>query len=65
VEGDPFTYCTDRAGKMVAVYDAQQSYSITGSKNGLLGIPLTLTGQPTYAGTAHMFPGAEDQKMWW
>jgi hypothetical protein len=62
VEGDPFTYRTDRAGKMVAVYDAQRSYSITGSKNGLLGIPLTLNGQPTYAGTAHMFPVAEDQK---
>jgi hypothetical protein len=56
VAGDPFTYRTDHTGKMVAVYDAQKSYNITGSKNGLLGIPLTLNGQPTYAGTAHMFP---------
>jgi|GEM_PF-3397819 len=62
VEGDPFTYRTDQAGKMVAVYDAHRSYNVTGSKNGLPGIPLTLNGQPTYAGTPHMFPATGDQK---
>jgi len=62
VEGDPFTYRTDQAGKMVAVYDAHRSYNVTGCKNGLPGIPLTLNGQPTYAGTPHMFPVTGDQK---
>lgn len=62
VAGDPFTYRTDGEGKMVAVYDAQKSYNVTGSKKGLMGIPLTLNGEPTYAGTPHMFPVTDDQK---
>lgn len=62
VTGDPFTYRTDGEGKMVAVYDAQRSYNVTGSKKGLMGIPLTLNGEPTYAGTPHMFPVTGDQK---
>ena len=62
VAGDPFTYRTDRTGKMVAVYDAHRSYSVTGSKNGLLGIPLTLNGQPTYAGTPHLYPVTGSQQ---
>ncbi len=62
VAGDPFTYRTDERGKMVAVYDAQKSYNVTGSKNGLMGIPLTLNGEPTYAGTPHLFPVTGKQK---
>ncbi|WP_046246770.1 type VI secretion system tube protein TssD [Hymenobacter terrenus] len=62
VAGDPFTYRVDHTGKMVAIYDAQKSYNVTGSKNGLMAIPLTLNGQPTYAGTPHMFPVTGNQR---
>ncbi|MFC6225500.1 type VI secretion system tube protein TssD [Hymenobacter artigasi] len=62
IAGDPFIYRTDATGKMEAVYDAQKSYNVTGSKNGLMGIPLTLNGEPTYAGTPHMFPVTGNQK---
>ena len=62
VAGDPFTYRTDAVGKMVAVYDDQKSYNVTGSKNGLRAIPLTLSGQPTYAGTPHLFPVTGTQR---
>jgi hypothetical protein len=56
VNGDSMIYQVDKKGKMVAVYDAQKSYNITGAKNGYPHIPLTLNGQPTYAGTSHMYP---------
>jgi len=55
-------YQVDKKGKMVAVYDAQKSYNITGAKNGYPHIPLTLNGQPTYAGTSHMYPVTGNQK---
>jgi hypothetical protein len=56
VDGDPFTCRTDKKGKLIAVYDAQKSYNVTGTKNGLKSIPLTLNGQLIYAGTKHMYP---------
>jgi hypothetical protein len=62
VAGDPFVYRTDERGKIIAVYDAHKSYNVTGSKNGLMGIPLTLNGQPTYAGTPHLMPVTGVQK---
>lgn len=62
VDGDPLTYRVDKAGKMVAIYDAQKSYNITGTKNGYPHIPLTLNGQPTYAGTSHMYAVTGNQK---
>jgi hypothetical protein len=64
VVGDPFTYRVGADGRMVAVYDAQdqQAYNVTGTRKGLLRIPLTLGGEPTYAGTEHMFPVSGSQK---
>jgi len=64
VEGDPFTYRVDDQGKMTAVYDAQtqKCYNVTGTRKGLPGIPLTLNGQPTFAGTPHMYPVTGTQK---
>lgn len=64
VAGDPFTYRVGDTGKMEAVYDAQnqQSYNVTGTRKGLLRIPLTLNGEPTYAGTEHMMPVVGNQK---
>ena len=64
VDGDPFTYRVGADGRVVAVYDAQtqQSYNVTGTRKGLRGIPLTLNGEPTYAGTSHMFPVTGDQR---
>jgi hypothetical protein len=49
---------------MTAVYDAQtqQSYNVTVTRKGFPGIPLSLGGEPTYAGTEHMFPVTGDQK---
>lgn len=60
----PFTYRVNDRGKVVAVYDAatQKSYNVTGTRKGLTHIPLTLNGQPTYAGTPHMFPVTGNQK---
>lgn len=64
VDGDPFTYRVGADGRVVAVYDAQTqlSYNVTGTRKGLRGIPLTLNGEPTYAGTSHMFPVTGDQR---
>jgi len=64
VEGDPFTYRVDDRGKVVAVYDAreQKSYNVTGTRKGLTRIPLTLNGEPTFAGTPHMYPVTGKQK---
>ena len=56
MDGDPFTYRTDAKGKVVAVYDAQKSYNITGTRKGFPGIPLTMNGEPTFVGTPHMYP---------
>lgn len=62
--GDPFIYRVGADGKMEAVYDArtQKAYNVTGTRKGLKGIPLTLGGEPTYAGTEHMFPATGNQK---
>ena len=62
VEGDPFVYRTDTKGKVVAVYDAQKSYNITGTRKGVLGVPLTLNGEPTFANTPHMYPPGPPHK---
>ncbi|HLK96951.1 MAG TPA: type VI secretion system tube protein TssD, partial [Hymenobacter sp.] len=64
VAGDPFTYRVDERGKVVAVYDAlaQKSYNVTGTRKGVPGIPLTLSGEPTFAGTPHMYPVTGKQK---
>ncbi len=62
VQGDPCTYRTDAKGRMASVHDAQKSYNITGAKNGYRKIPLTLSGQPTYAGTQHLYPITGNQK---
>jgi hypothetical protein len=65
VTGDPFTYRVDDKGKVVAIYDAQQSYNITGTRKSFPGIPLTLSGQPTFAGTPHLMPVISPQKTWY
>ena len=65
VDGDPFTYRVGPDGRVTAVYDAQnqQSYNVTGTRKGYTRIPLTtLTAEPTYAGTNHLFPVTGDQK---
>jgi hypothetical protein len=64
IAGDPFTYRVDDRGKMVTVYDAatQQAFNVTGTRKGLPRIPLTLGGEPTYAGTEHMMPVGPGQK---
>ena len=62
VAGDPFTYRTDAKGKVVAVYDAQKSYNVTGARRGLPGVPLTLTGQPTFAGTPYLRPAGAGER---
>jgi hypothetical protein len=64
VENDPFTYRVGANGRMAAVYDTQrqQAYNVTGTRKNFLRIPLTLTGEPTFAGTSHMFPVAGTQK---
>jgi hypothetical protein len=65
VAGDPFTYRVGGDGKMEAVYDAQmnKSYNVTGTRKGFLRIPLTLKdGEPTYAGTEHMYPVTGNQR---
>ena len=62
VEGDPFTYRVDDKGKVVAVYDALKSYNVIGARKNMSGIPLTVSGQPTFAGTPHMMPVTGTQK---
>jgi hypothetical protein len=64
VAGDPFTYRVGANCKMEAVYDAQtqKSYNITGTRKGFARIPLTLNGEPTYAGTEHMYPVTGNQR---
>jgi hypothetical protein len=64
VAGDPLTYRVDDKGKVVAVYDAatQQAFNVTGTRKGLQCIPLTMGGEPTYAGTKHMMPVGDGQK---
>jgi hypothetical protein len=64
VDGDPFTYRTDAEGRVEVVYDAreQKSYNVTGTRKGLTRIPLTLNGEPTFAGTSHMYPVTGTQK---
>ena len=56
------TYRVDGTGKVVAVYDAQKSYNVTGTRKGVPYVPLTLTGQPTFAGTPHMYPPGPPHK---
>ncbi|WP_046244997.1 type VI secretion system tube protein TssD [Hymenobacter terrenus] len=64
VAGDPFTYRVGDDGRVTDVYDAQnqQAYNVTGTRKGYQRIPLTLGGEPTYAGTEHMFPVTGNQK---
>ncbi|HEX8329683.1 MAG TPA: type VI secretion system tube protein TssD [Hymenobacter sp.] len=64
VAGDPFTYRVDDKGKVVAVYDAatQQAFNVTGTRKGLTRIPLSLNGEPTFAGTEYMMPVGLGQK---
>jgi hypothetical protein len=56
VADEQLSYRVDAKGKVVAVYDALKSYNVTGTRKGLLRIPLTLNGQPTFAGTPYMYP---------
>ena len=64
VADDPFTYRIGADSKMEAVYDAQtqKSYNVTGTRKGFARIPLTLKGEPTYAGTEHMYPVTGNQR---
>ncbi|UYZ63944.1 HNH endonuclease [Hymenobacter weizhouensis] len=62
VAGNPFTYRTDANGKVVAVYDAQKSYNVTGTRKDAKGVPLTLNAEPTFAGTSYMYPATGNQK---
>lgn len=56
VENDPFTYRVNSKGKIDTIYDAQRCYNITGTRKGLSGVPLTLNGEPTFAGTPYTYP---------
>ena len=62
VEGSPLVYRTDNKGKVVAVYDSQKSYNVIGTRKGYPSIPLTLTGEPTFAGTKYMYPPGPPHK---
>ena len=53
---EKLSYRVDDKGKVVAVYDAHKSYNVTGTRKGVPYVPLTLNGQPTFAGTSYLYP---------
>ena len=63
VQGSPFVYRSDSQGKIVAVYDAQKSYNVTGTRKGVMGVPLTLNAEPTFAGTPYTYPPGPPHKV--
>lgn len=46
----------------MAVYDGQKSYNVIGTRKGVVGVPLTVNEEPTFAGTKYLYPVQPGQK---